>query len=206
MAETIERQKSKAPIEITDYQQGKFETGSGVLFDIMNPSWDMIQIDDIALGLSQVIRFGGQIADTYTVAHHSILVARMLPRKYRLAGLLHDASEAYVGDVIKPLKELIGEPYKRIEKRIQTTIELKFGVHMTSEMKTAIKAADLEALRIESEAFQRGDPHPFAITIGDKLPWKMIGSFMDFDHRVVRGLFLVELKLAIRDRAHNEST
>jgi len=82
-------------------------TKSGRRVALLNPSPSQIVIGDIAHGLAHQCRFNGQTSKFYSVAQHSVLVASILPRELRLAGLLHDASETYLGDVVQPLKELL---------------------------------------------------------------------------------------------------
>jgi len=84
-------------------------TKSGRRVALLNPSPSQIVIGDIAHGLAHQCRFNGQTSKFYSVAQHSVLVASILPRELRLAGLLHDASETYLGDVVQPLKELFND-------------------------------------------------------------------------------------------------
>ena len=62
------------------------------------------------------------------MAEHSVLVSRLVPERLALTGLLHDASEAFTGDIAKPLKELIGPAFKDIEKSIEKAIAKHFGL------------------------------------------------------------------------------
>ena len=82
-------------------------TRSGRRLYLQNPNAGQIHIDDIAHGLAHQCRFNGQTNKFYSVAQHSVMVASILPPELRLAGLLHDAAEAYLGDSVQPLKELL---------------------------------------------------------------------------------------------------
>ena len=111
-----------------------------------------IDIEDIAHALSMICRFGGHCSRHYSVAEHSLLVAQMVPEEYRLSALLHDASEAYLGDVIAPLKRMPGmEGYCVLERKMEQLIEEKFGVRFVDD--PIIKEADLKALYIEGRSF-----------------------------------------------------
>jgi hypothetical protein len=142
-------------VHIHDSHLGLFNTASGVQFDLHNPTVEMINVNDIIIGLSNVCRFGGQIDNFYSVAQHCILVAALAPPVYRRAALLHDASEAYVHDIIKPLKNLLGEHYAIYENAIMELVCQKFNVNqMHMEM---LKPWDMAALEMEDAAFRKKD-------------------------------------------------
>lgn len=112
-------------------------TYSGKTFDYANPQSESIVLGDIAHGLSQCCRFAGQIHKFYSVAQHCCWVADLTffrlseenhPRikELTLIALLHDAAEAYTGDIPTPLKDLIPN-FKKIENIIQKKIIGKFG-------------------------------------------------------------------------------
>ncbi|CUV65201.1 conserved hypothetical protein [Sulfurovum sp. enrichment culture clone C5] len=107
---------------------------------------NIIDIRDIAHALSNICRFGGHIERFYSVAEHSVLVSKLVPKEHALAGLLHDATEAYMGDVVSPLKYLLDD-YKYYENKLSTAIEKKFSVDLKNPI---IKKADLTALYIEA--------------------------------------------------------
>lgn len=117
---------------------------SGAWFDLLDPAASDFTIDDIAHGLAHTCRYAGQADGFYSVAEHSILVSEIaLGHEY--AALLHDAAEAFIGDVTRPLKQLLPE-YKRLEKSIEEAIFARFdvdGVHPD------VKKADLEVLAAE---------------------------------------------------------
>lgn len=128
-------------------------TRSGRYFDFIDPQPDQITIDDIAWGLSNICRFNGQCLEFYSVAQHSVLVMDIVPKEHQKAALLHDAAEAYVGDMVGPLKQLVPE-YKAIEKRIEAAIFAKFGI--TTPLDACIKHADLRMLRTEQRDLTSG--------------------------------------------------
>jgi len=152
--------------------EGVFNTVSGQVVDLHKPTPEMIHIEDIARALSKICRFGGHTRKFYSVAQHSVLVSNLLPPVLMLDGLLHDATEAYVGDVIKPLKVLISDVYDKIEERFACAIARKFGLirsetidkdwHISPDkaVREHIKQADRRALELEHEAFQKGNLKP----------------------------------------------
>ena len=110
---------------------------SGRRLDLLDPSPLDVEITDIALGLSRVTRWNGQTKGTepYSVAEHSLLVERLFTEnvsekqnRWRLAALLHDASEYVIGDMISPFKAVIGDEYRSVEQRLQEAIHLRVGL------------------------------------------------------------------------------
>lgn len=129
-------------------------TVSGKEVSILNPDPGTIDIKDIAHALSHINRFTGHTAVPYTVAEHSLRVSSYLKAQgytpaSQLAGLLHDASEAYLGDVSTPLKQLLPD-YKQIELNFERVIELRFGVVFID--RPEVKAADIQLLSTECRA------------------------------------------------------
>lgn len=153
----------KKPIPITDSTLGKINANSGAEIDFMNPTPDMFLIEDIAIGLANICRFGGQIPQFYSVANHSLLVCALAPFSHKKEALLHDATEAYLGDVVKPLKNILGSSYMDIEKRFQECINIKFG--LDPEKLSNIKAADTRALVLEEDALRNGNWGPLRTCI-----------------------------------------
>lgn len=105
---------------------GIITLNSGTEFDLMNPEQDKIFIGDIAWGLSKQIRYNGHIPYDYTVARHSVILSYYVPEEYAMEALLHDAGEAYVGDMVTPLKAVCPQ-FEEIEDRITGQIMLKFN-------------------------------------------------------------------------------
>ncbi|WP_049924968.1 hypothetical protein [Halopiger goleimassiliensis] len=101
-------------------RSARIETYTGQLIDVLDPSPAAIDLEDVAAGLAHTCRFGGHCSQFYSVAQHSLYVSRELPSdqpRLQLLGLLHDAGEAYVGDVPRPLKGEL-EGFERIEDRV----------------------------------------------------------------------------------------
>jgi len=123
-------------------------TFSGIAFDLLNPQPEMILIDDIAHSLALINRFNGAAIFPYSVAQHSLYVAGLLPPKLKLHGLLHDAAEAYVGDMVSPLKKIMPE-YKEVEAKISKVVADVFGLSYPAPAE--VKKADLAVLSAERE-------------------------------------------------------
>lgn len=121
---------------------------SGRAFDLLNPRADMINPLDIAHALAHTCRFNGHCTRHYSVAQHSMLVAELVPAEDQLHALLHDATEAFVGDMVRPLKHLPAmSAYREIEQRIWLAICQQF--HLVPELPESVKQADMVALATE---------------------------------------------------------
>jgi hypothetical protein len=121
-------------------------TRSSQYFDYLRPHDYDYQIEEIAHALSNLCRFTGHGNKFYSVAEHSVLVSNIVPEEFALEALLHDATEAFVGDVASPLKALLPD-YKVIEKNIYKCIANTFGIPMV--MSKEVHEADNLAYWIE---------------------------------------------------------
>lgn len=118
-------------------------TVSDRVVDLNKPTVEMIDVYDIACGLSKVCRFAGQISTFYSVAQHSLLVSSLVPSQFSFQALHHDDTEAYMGDVSRFLKhsELM-YGYRVLEERLDDVIKAKLGIVITPWLKDQIKIAD----------------------------------------------------------------
>lgn len=139
---------------IHQHEDGLINTYRCKLLDYNNINGSMICLDDIAKGLANNCRFTGQIEDFYSVAEHTLLVWFLCPDELKPAALLHDASEAFTGDMNKVLKEIVGEPFKKIENKLTEVIFDKYGVSL--ELLKHVKPYDKQALEIENNYFRFG--------------------------------------------------
>lgn len=129
------------------------QTVGGRAFYPLDPRAEEVDIDDIAHALSFTCRFGGHCQSFYSVAEHCVRVSEGIEqaggtREESFAGLLHDAAEAYIGDMVWPLKranELAG--YKEIEHRVERAIAKRFGLPF--ELPPIVKYFDLVLLSTE---------------------------------------------------------
>ena len=125
------------------------QTVSGKAFDFEDPQPDMVCIEDIAYSLSNLARYNGHSRPVYTVGDHSLHVCARLPSDLKLEGLLHDAVEAYTGDLIAPLKHKpeLKPVWKAIDEAIQEVVSIKFGIPVL--MHPLVRDADLRMLETE---------------------------------------------------------
>jgi uncharacterized protein len=129
------------------------QTRSGVAFDLANPQPSMVSLHDVAFALSHTNRFSGH-AGAYSVAQHCLLVAAKvreatIDAELTLAALLHDAAEAYCGDVTSPVKSLLGDHFWRIEWPVACAIAQAFGLKPWLLKHDVITYADMRMLATE---------------------------------------------------------
>lgn len=103
------------------------QTHNGIAVDLLNPKPEHILLEDIGHALARLARFNGHLRQTYTVAEHCIHVASLLPPQLKIYGLLHDATEAYMGDLITPIKDMCPE-FRRIESVLEDAIYAAFNL------------------------------------------------------------------------------
>ncbi len=162
-------------------------TRSGNLVDLLNPNPLMFNIQDIAAGLSNQGYFCGQSPCFFSIAQHSLLALHgyyklfPIPSKdpVALAVLMHDAAEAYVGDLIKPIKNRLPE-FSIIENRILQAIGDRFGIDNTLWDSVLVKTADRWAQEKEYECFYHGDHRHIKMFLGPSEAYSMfLSTFSD---------------------------
>lgn len=139
------------------------ETISGARLDLLNPKPQSISATDIAYHLSMICRFSGAIKEFYSVAQHSVAVSDLArefgeDRHTQYACLMHDAAEAYIGDLPSPVKQLCPE-YRELEERITEAINAALIVRNGEHMKERIKLYDAIACRSEAAAMMHSRGH-----------------------------------------------
>lgn len=125
------------------------QTYSGKKVWIGAPRPEDIEFDDIAHHLSMICRFGGACRRFYSVAEHCILVSKLVPRHLALPALFHDSPEAYLGDVIRPVKCHLSE-YKALELRFAAVIAESLKIPEVASPCEEVGLADWMALYHES--------------------------------------------------------
>lgn len=126
-------------------------TASGSYFDLSAPKPEMVDIRSIASALSKICRFGGHCHRFYSVAEHCVHCSE-LSESHEHHVLLHDSAEAYIGDVVKPLKQLLSD-YQAIEWRIEAAVWKHFGIVPTDESDAEVKRCDRAMLKAEKIHF-----------------------------------------------------
>ncbi len=122
-------------------------TQSGKLINLMYPNEEDIDIADIAHALSNIGRWGGHTSRFYSVAQHSVeCVNLVLSTEIKRWMLMHDACEAYLGDLVSPIKELCPQ-YKAVEERMQVAIAKRFD--LVWPMPSGVHAIDAIMLATE---------------------------------------------------------
>lgn len=106
-------------------------------------------IEQISFALSNQNRYNGHVG-CYTVAEHCVRVAMQLPPELRLSGLLHDAHEAYYGDIISPVKRMLGPKFNELCDQFDDVIDEHFGADVRHPL---VKEADLRMLVTEARSF-----------------------------------------------------
>lgn len=138
------------------------QTYTGAQFWPLDPRVDEVRFEDIAAGLSKLCRYGGQTILFYSVAEHCVHVARHAPEGLQLDALLHDASEAYLCDIIRPIKSHLTN-YLDIEAGLERVIARKFGLHWPWH--PDIKRLDTAILADERDQVMAPPPVPWPQTI-----------------------------------------
>lgn len=159
------------------------QTFSGVEFYPLDPRHDEINIQDIAHALSMACRFSGHCLRFYSVAEHSVHVAEAAPDGMKLVALLHDASEAYLADVIRPIKpSLTG--YAGIEENLMQAIAKRFGFGWP--MPSEVKRLDNAILADERDQVMATPPRDWCLAeppLGVKLQcWSPAEAEFRFTH------------------------
>ena len=140
-------------------------TYTGEVLDLSDPSPNNIHTSDITIALSRIRRFNGHTLDTdhkpWTVLHHSVFVHDLImldspASAPPLDGLLHDAHEAYIGDIATPVKNMLGrKKLHALALSLDSAIRCRYGLSPQAGNPTLVARADQTALKIEASALLR---------------------------------------------------
>ena len=166
-------------------------TASGRRFLLDAPRPEDVHPEDLAHALAHLCRFGGHTRVHYSVAQHSVLVASLVPPRLALAGLLHDAAEAYVGDCVGPLAHRLPE-FRTVELRILEVIGERFGVPFADFRAAEIRHADAVALLTERASFLPPSKEPWAEDLRGIRP--LPGALEALPSHVAKARFLDRLR------------
>ncbi len=152
------------------------QTYTGKRFDVLTPRAEDVCIEDIAHALANICRFTGHTRAFYSVAQHSVYAAQLAEPVDKLYALLHDASEAYLCDIARPVKRLaLMDGYRVLEHYIQSAVYEQFGLSLLNKPAAikilddrllATEAAQLFGPLLEDWTGALGEPFPLQIQ-----PW-----------------------------------
>lgn len=168
-------------------------TISGKKFMYDDPREEDVDIEDIAHSLSMICRYNGHIKKFFSVAEHSVLVSRSVPQEGQLPlwGLLHDAAEAYIGDLVTPLKHRLVE-YVNIEDGVERTIFDKFGlkydINEDETIPPEVKIVDRRMLATECRDLL-GGIHPEWLIVDEPYLFNIVGYSPDIARTMFMGRF-----------------
>lgn len=183
------RSAPAARVERAGADDGWIQTASGRAFFPLTPEPADLDLFDIASGLSRQCRYGGQLGrlEFYSVAEHSVLLSHAVPPELAAWALLHDASEAYLCDVPRPIKGALGLAYAAAEERLMRAVAQRFDLPWP--MPEELKQYDTRILQNERRALwpntpprpwstdQHGPPLP-GITVAGWLPYQARSRFL----------------------------
>lgn len=150
------------------------QLADGSYFDLDMPVATPLRIEVIAHSLANQCRYTGHCNRFYSVAQHSVLVSQIVPPELALTGLLHDAAEAVLGDVARPLKQMLPE-FKELEDRIEGIIFHQWGI--PQPLPQEVKDADMVMLATERRDLMEEQQTEWGPTVGYEplaetiMPW-----------------------------------
>ena len=154
-----------------------------------------IRLMDIAHSLSQICRFNGHTHAFYSVAQHSVTASRLIAPEHAAWGLLHDAAEAYIGDITRPVKRnlyahvtegVVGDyvSINEIERNLQKLIASHFALSWPPPVEE-IEEVDLQLLHSERRALLGPSPQPW----GNPRPFEAV-RIIPVSSQIAKEIFL----------------
>lgn len=179
---------------ITTSRGDWMQTFTGRSFYPMDPRTDEVDPVDIAHALGMICRYGGHVKRFYSVAEHCVLLSYAVAPENALWALLHDATEAYVGDMVRPLKQAM-PAYRAAEDRLMTVICERFG--MNDVCPPEVKVADTRILHDERAALMAPSHQPWTSLNGFQPLGVQVEGWSPLD---AESEFLARLRQLVRQR------
>lgn len=174
------------------------QTFTGKKFYPTDPQASDVDVLDIAHSLAMQCRYNGHVTRFYSVAEHCVLMSQNIAPEYALWALLHDATEAYVGDMVRPLKLQMPE-YRAVEDRVELAIAEHFRIDVTPAMHTAVKRVDTRILIDERAELLRPSPHGWSSLDGmEPLGVEIVG----WSPVVAEAMYLARFRELAVDESH----
>ena len=129
---------------------------NGTKLLLNDPDPKLMDIEIIAHSLANLCRFCGQVDRFYSVAQHCVLVSKLVPEKQALTGLLHDAPEAFCGDLPKPIKQRTSG-YETVEEALWKALTKRYG--LPKKIPKSVHYADIQALLTEAKTLVNGNDY-----------------------------------------------
>jgi hypothetical protein len=168
------------------------QTFTGRAFCPLSPQSRDVCIEDIAHALSMKCRFTGHCREFYSVAQHSYFVSTVVPELDALWGLMHDAAEAYLPDVARPIKNAIAG-FRDIEYDVLQTITQRFGLSWPMPM--PVRDADMVMLATEQRDLMSKPPYLWTSIEGIK---PLESKITAWEPRKAEEMFLHRFKVLTR--------
>lgn len=191
---------------MSDRKGDWIQTVSGKQFYPLDPRPEDVDIRDIAHALSNMCRFTGHTKTFYSVAQHSVIASHVVDPKAAMLALLHDAAEAYMGDIARPWKKFLwaglnpgsSEPWpsgferlKHCEERLLAVILSSLGVIQSGPLWEEVERADVMLLATEARDlmaplhpdWHHQEKNGFAVLPERIVPWTPGRSYQEFMYR-----------------------
>ena len=140
---------------------GWTQTFTGQQFWPMDPRPEEVHLEDIAHALANLCRYNGHTSSHYSVAEHCVLLSQVVSEENALWALLHDATEAYIGDMVRPLKNFMPD-YVAVEEALMGVIATRFG--LVGPMPDEVKEADSRIILNERAALLGPPPADWGLS------------------------------------------
>ncbi len=161
------------------------ETFTGKHVDILDPDPDEICIEDLAHALANTNRFGGHTSEPYSVAEHCVRMSEICPHGLALECLMHDAAEAYIGDMPSPFKQVMPD-FQVFEARLERAIRIRFnlpGDHHPEAVRHYDQVMLLTEARELGLSWWKTGKHT-------NMPEPLVGELIPWDWKTAKSRFL----------------